>query len=80
MRVTLYLRKLPGQQKTWTSATLEFSNDRKISIQLKNTDAAQEFVFPKQLTAWAKLTGLQETFPLGDNGVVEMEVYGKDVD
>lgn len=79
-RVTLYLRRLPGQQKTWTSATLEFSNDRKIFIQLKNTDAAQKFVFPKQLTAWAKLTDLQETFPLGDNGVVELEVYGKDVD
>jgi len=41
--------------------------------------AAQEFAFPNQLTAWVKLTDLRETFPLGDNGVTECEVYGKDV-
>jgi len=26
-----------------------------------------------------KLTGFQERFPLGDNGIAEFEVYGKDV-
>jgi hypothetical protein len=77
--VTLHLRKLPGQQKTWASATLEFSNAQKVPVQLTNTGAAQKFVFPKQSTAWVKLTDLQDTFPLSDNGVVEMEVYGKDV-
>lgn len=40
---------------------------------------APGFVFPKQVTAWVKLTDLRETFPLGDNGVLEMEVCGKDV-
>lgn len=79
-RVRLYLRKLPGQRKTWTSATLEFSNTQKFPVRLTNTDTAQEFVFPKQATAWVKLTDLRETFPLGDNGIVEMEVYGKDVE
>ena len=47
---------------------------------MKNTAAAQEFVFPNQLTAWVKLTDLRETFPLGDNGVTELEVFGKDVE
>ncbi len=78
-RVVLYLRKLPDQEKTWSSATLEFSNGHKVAIALKNTAAAQEFVFPNQLTAWVKLTDLRETFPLGDNGVTEWEVYGKDL-
>ena len=36
-------------------------------------------MLPNQLTAWVKLTGLRETLPLGDNGVTEWEVYGKDV-
>lgn len=79
-RVTLYLRQLPGQQKTWTNATLEFSNSQRVPVRLTNTDTAQKFVFPKQVTAWVKLTDLHETFPLGDNGMVEMEVYGKDVE
>jgi hypothetical protein len=51
-----------------------------VPVQLTNSDTAQEFVFPGQLTAWVKLTDLQETFPLNDNGVVETEVYGKDVE
>ena len=59
-------------------AALEFSNGHKISIQMRNTAAAQEFVFPNQLTAWVKLSELRETSPLGDNGVTEWEVYGKD--
>ena len=79
-RVVLYLRTMPDQEKTWSSATLEFSNGHKLPIALKNTAAAQEFVFPNQLTAWVKLTDLQETFPLGDNGVTELEVFGKDVE
>jgi hypothetical protein len=54
-------------------------NGHKVAIALKNTAAAQEFVFPNQLTAWVKLTDLRETFPLGDNGVTEWEVYGKDL-
>jgi len=41
--------------------------------------AAQGFVLPNQLTAWVKLTKLRETSPLGDNGVTEWEVDGKDV-
>ena len=40
-------------------------------IALKNTAAAQEFVFLNQLTAWVKLTELREASPLGDNGVTE---------
>jgi len=43
---------------------------------LLSSAAAQEVVFPNQLTAWVKLTDLREDFPLGDNGVTEWEVYG----
>ncbi len=78
-RVVLYLRKLPNQKKTWSRATLEFSNAHRIPISLQNTTAAQEFAFPKQATAWVRLSGLQESFPLGDNGLVEFEVYGQDL-
>ena len=63
----------------WSSATLEFSNGQKVSIALKNTAAAQEFVFLSQLTAWVKRSDQRETFPLSDNGVTEWELYGKDV-
>ena len=76
----LYLRRLPSQEKAWDSAALEFSNGHKIPIQMRNTAAAQEFVFPNQLTAWVKLTEFREASPLGDNGVTELEVYGKDVE
>lgn len=51
----------------------------RIPIPLRNTAAAQEFVFPNQLTAWVKLTDLRETFPLGDNGLTEWQVSGKNV-
>ena len=76
----LYLRTMPDQEKTWSSATLESSNGHKVAIALKNTAAAQELVFPNKLTAWVKLPDLRETFPLGDNGVTEWEIYGKDVE
>ena len=79
-RVVLYLRTMPNQEKIWSSATLEFSDGHKVPIALKNTAAAQEFVFPNQLTAWVKLTDLREPFPLGDNGATEWEIYGKDVE
>ena len=38
-----------------------------------------EFTFPKQKCAWVKLVDFQERFPLVDNGIAELEVYGKDL-
>jgi hypothetical protein len=28
---------------------------------------------------WVKLVDFRESFPLGDNGIAEFEVYGKDL-
>ncbi len=78
-RIVLVLHQNEGQDKTWSGATLEFSNGEKLPILLKNTAQPQEFEFPKQVCSWVKLTDLKERFPLGDNGVVEIEVYGKDL-
>lgn len=79
-RVVLVLHRRDGQEKTWTGATLEFSNGTKVPITLRNTSEPQTFPFPKQQCAWVKLTGFQERFPLGDNGIAEFEVYGRDSD
>ena len=78
-RVVVVLHRQKGQEKTWTGATLEFSNGTKILIDLKNTSQPQEFTFPKQKCQWVKLVDFQERFPLGDNGIAELEVYGKDL-
>jgi hypothetical protein len=79
-RVVLVLHRRDGQEKTWTGATLEFSNGTKVPIALKNTSEPQTFPFPKQQCAWVKLAGFQERFPLGDNGIAEFEVHGRDSD
>ncbi len=78
-RIVVTLHQENGQKKTWTGATLEFSNGERVAIELKNTAEPQEFAFPKQRCAWVKLVDFQESFPLGDNGIVELEVYGKDI-
>jgi hypothetical protein len=58
---------------------LEFSSGATVSIGLRNTSEPQVFSFPKQKCTWVKLVDLQESFPLGDNGIVEFEIYGKDL-
>ncbi|MDZ7619994.1 MAG: discoidin domain-containing protein, partial [Patescibacteria group bacterium] len=77
-QVVLVLRRHDGQDKTWTGATLEFSSGDKIAIELKNTAEPQVFAFPKRKCAWVKLVDFQESFPLGDNGITEFEVHGRD--
>ena len=78
-RVVVVLHQHDGQDRTWTGATLEFSNGEKVPITLKNTSQPQEFTFPKHECEWVKLAGFQERFPLVDNGIDEFEVYGKDL-
>ena len=78
-RVIITLHRHDGQEKTWTGATLEFSSGERVAIQLCNTSQPQEFPFAKQRCAWVKLVDFQECFPLGDNGIREFEVYGKDL-
>ncbi len=78
-RVVIVLHQHDGQDRTWTGATLEFSNGEKVPIALRNTSQPQEFTFPKQECSWVKLVDLRERFPLGDNGIAEFEIHGKDL-
>lgn len=78
-RVVIVLRQHDGQERTWTGATLEFSNGQKRPITLQNTSRAQEFTFPRQECEWVRLVDFRESFPLGDNGIAEFEIYGKDL-
>lgn len=77
-KVVLVLHLQEDQAKTWTAATLEFSNGEKVPIALRMTHQPQEFRFPTQECVWVKLVDFRESFPLGDNGIAEFEVYGKD--
>lgn len=77
-RVVVVLHRDDGQEKTWTGATLEFSNGERLRIALQNTSEPQDFIFPKQKCAWVKLVDFQEYFPLADSGIAELEIYGKD--
>ena len=78
-RIVLVLHQHDGQDRTWTGATLEFSNGQKVTVTLRNTSEPQDCTFPKQKCTWVRLINLQETFPLVDNGIVEFEVYGRDL-
>jgi hypothetical protein len=77
-KTLIYLKKLPGQEKTWTSAALVFSDGSKLPIELKFTGEPQEFIFPAKKTSFVQLTDLKETFPLTSNGIAEWEVWGHD--
>ena len=78
-RVVLVLHCKDGQDRTWTGAALEFSNGERIRVSLRNTSEPQEFTFPKQKCGWVRLVDFQQSFPLADNGIVEWEIYGKDL-
>ncbi len=78
-QVIITLHQNDGQDRTWTGATLEFSNGDKIAIALRNTSQPQEFTFPKQKCEWVKVVDFRERFPLVDNGIAEFEVHGKDL-
>jgi len=78
-QVVVVLHRHDGQDKTWTGATLEFSNGHQVPIALRNTSEPQEFTVAKQKCAWVKLADFRESFPLGDNGIAELEIYGKDL-
>ncbi len=79
VRVAITLHRNEGEEKTWTGATLQFSNGEEVPIELRNTSESQDFAFPKQHCTWVKLLDFRERFPLVDNGIVEFEVYGKDL-
>ena len=77
-KAVLTLALNPNQTRTWTSATLEFSNGAKQEITLRCTAEPQTFTFPPQTCAWVKLTNLKQSFPLTDNALAEFEVLGID--
>ena len=77
-KVTLTLALPEGQTKTWQSATLEFSDGTTAAITLQPTAEPQSFSFPATKTSSVTLKNLAQPFPLTDNGVAEIEVWGKD--
>ncbi|MDR2439355.1 MAG: hypothetical protein LBE12_08310, partial [Planctomycetaceae bacterium] len=77
-KTVIHLKKIPDSQKTWTSASLVFSDGSKFPITLKHTEEPQEFVFPAKKTNFVQLTDLKESFPLGINGITEWEIFGQD--
>ena len=74
--LTLHLDE--NQTKTWESTALEFADGSTVDLTLAATDQPQEFSFPKVTTDRVTLKNLSERFPLGDNGVAELELWGKD--
>ena len=76
--LTLALNKQEAQ-RTWTSATLEFSDGEKLDIKLRCTAEPQTFTFPARTCRSVKLTNLKQSFPLTDNGISEFEVWGTDI-
>lgn len=78
-KVVLSLHLNDQQEKTWTNATIEFSDGTSLPITLKCTDKPQSFVFPAKKCSWIKLMNLQQAFPLIDQGINELEVVGKDL-
>ncbi len=78
-RVVIVLERPEGQEKGWTGAALEFSNGVRVPVELSNTADAQTFAFAKQKCAWVRLVDFRERFPLGDNGIAEFEIYGRDL-
>ncbi|MDO4576133.1 MAG: hypothetical protein Q4D98_13070 [Planctomycetia bacterium] len=78
-KVVIRLHLDENQSKTWQRAVLLFSDGQKVPIELKKTTEPQTFTFPKTTCSWVQLTGLEEAFPLTDNGIVEWEIWGKDL-
>ena len=68
----------PREGRTWKSAVLEFSNGARIPIQFSQREGEQTFTFPKQTTDYLRLTNIEQDFPLTDNGIDEIEIWGKD--
>ncbi len=77
-KIVLTLALDKGQPRTWTSATLAFSNGEKQDISLRCTAEPQAFTFPPKTCSSVKLTNLTQAFPLTDNGIAEIEVWGTD--
>ena len=74
-QLVVQLRLESGQTKTWTGATIEFSNGYKQKIKFQCDAAPQEFTFPKQTCEWVRLIGFEEQNPRTDNGIAELKVW-----
>ena len=72
-------RKLPESgRQGWSKVTLQFSDDQKEDIVLKNSPEPQKISFPEKQSGFVLLTDFQQEFPLETNGIIEIEVFGKD--
>ncbi len=63
----------------WKSGTLKFSDGTSLDVTFDKTADPQSFSFEKRTVTAVTLTDLVQDFPLGWTGLVEMEVWGRDV-
>ena len=78
-RLDLVLRADFPHDKHWHSATIEFSDGGRETIEIAKTAEEQKFSFKKRTVTWLRLTDLVQDEPLGWCALVEVLVWGRDV-
>lgn len=80
-RIIIYLRADFPHDSWWTKATVEFSDETEITINLSQTHHGQEFIItPEKQVSWIKLKNLikaddESPFP----ALTQLEVYGREM-
>ena len=77
-KVRLMLRADFPHDSTWKSADVEFSDGRRVAIQLAPTAEFQEFTFPARRTTWLRLTNLVPADPGKWCALIELEAWGRE--
>ena len=77
-KLTIILRADFPHDKTWTSATVRFSDGSTQKITLQKTAEPQSFSFDKRTVSWVQLEELAGEKPLGWCALSEVEVFGRE--
>lgn len=76
-RIVLYTRADYPHDNWWKEATVEFSDGSEITLDLRKTGTAQEFVFEEKNICWLELKKLiKSEEPSPFPALVQIEVYG----
>ena len=80
-RVVIYTRADFPHDNWWVKATLEFSDETTMDIELKKTHRAQEFVFdkPKKISFIKMRDMIKADDPSPFPALTQLEVYGIEV-
>ena len=77
-RLDLVIRADFPHDRHWHSATIEFSDGSRETIQIAKTADQQKFSFKKRTATWLRLTDLVQAEPLGWCALVEVLIWGHD--